>query len=894
MFRDQEELGLLSESYEEYDIRLRKQRLKIGLCLAIAFSMLFGGLDFVYYPKDAMKLISIRLSVEVFLVAFFVFAYFEKIKNIKFAGIVWALSLFIFIDVLIFLTEGAVSPYYAGLNLTVVALSVVMPWSFLETLFICFCLLFFYVITIVYHQISTGLDYNIQILISNIFFMLGTSIICVTASYFNSKQRFKEFCLNYELEENNKKLAALDEMKSQFFANVSHEFRTPLTLILGPIQDILHGSLKLPDKVASILDIIQQNALRLLKLVNDLLDVTKLEEGKFDIRLEKVEANRVVGGLSNSMMHMAASKDIEIVMEIAQGDLFIGADIDAMEKIIMNLLNNSIKFTGNGGQITVLTRKEFYDFVPEGSKESVKKENVVIVIKDNGIGMDKESLPHIFDRFKQVDSSSTRKYQGTGLGLALVKELTELQGGKVKVDSDIGQGTSFELTFPAFEESMLMKDTEEQIPAITQNEYDSPSRHSEAAAEDSITNIHKMAAKARKVTHDDIDFEEMITPTFDKTAKTVLVADDEPDMRYYVTSILKEEGYNLVQAKNGRTALEMVEKYKPDLVVLDLMMPEIDGLTVCDRLKKDEETKAIKVIMLTARSDESSKLQALKNGVDDFLNKPFGSIEIKSRIANLLQNSDLQMQLHHKNESLNDALTNLKETQSKLVHSEKINAIGNLAAGLLHEVNNPLSYSMTAVQLVKMDPAVAGDEDLKDTVKDIEEGMGRIKHIVSDLRAFAYPEEADKKIVFSVFKAVESVMRFTANECRDLEKIINIDEKLMAAGSQTHIVQVLINLVSNASKAVAKAGRDKGTLVIDAVEENGRIKISVTDNGTGMDEETVNSVFNPFFTTNDVGSGMGLGLSVSYTIIQNHGGTLAATSEFGKGSTFYFDIEKAV
>lgn len=880
MPRDNKELDSLRVSYNKYDLGIRKQRLKIGLCLAAAFTILFGGLDFIYYPTYTSKLIAVRLVVDFLLIIFFVFAYFDRIKNVKIAGIVWAFFLFIFIDILIFITEGAASPYYAGLNLTVVALSVVMPWSFLETLLVCISLLFFYLVTIIVHKIETGINYDLQILANNIFFILGTSIICVTASYFNSKRSFKEFRLNHELEENNKKLAALDEMKSQFFANVSHEFRTPLTLILGPIQDVLHGSLKIPDKVASILDIIQQNALRLLKLVNDLLDVTKLEEKKFNLKLEKIEVNKMVGGLANSMMHMAISKEIEIVNDVADKELFIAADVDSMEKIILNLLSNSIKFTGNGGVINVSIRTEYYDCIVDKKQNVLRKENVVINIQDNGVGIDEANLPHIFERFKQVDSSSTRKYQGTGLGLALVKELTELQGGKVKVESAPNKGTNFKLIFPAFEDTMLSQESKEEdledgtvIPE-----------------EDKLSNIHKMTIRARKVINDDEhELEEMVT-IFDKNAKTILVADDEPDMRYYIVGILKEEGYNIVQSKNGRTALEMVKKYNPDLIILDLMMPEIDGLSVCDLIRKDDKVKMTKIIMLTARSDETSKIKALQNGVDDFINKPFGSIEIKSRIKNLLQNSELQKEIYEKNLSLNQSLMDLRSAQSKLIQSEKINAIGSLSAGLLHEVNNPLNYTMTALQLIKSYPVINSDADLKDMLKDIEEGMTRIKNIVTDLHAFAYPEEADKKIQFPIREAIESAIRFTASETNDIEKIINIKTEIIVSASKTHIVQVLINLISNAAKAIKKANKKGGVIKVDVTEEDGRIKLSVSDNGIGMDEATVTRVFDPFFTTSEVGKGMGLGLSVSHTIVKNHGGNLNAESVFGEGSKFYFDL----
>jgi C4-dicarboxylate-specific signal transduction histidine kinase len=252
-------------------------------------------------------------------------------------------------------------------------------------------------------------------------------------------------------------------------------------------------------------------------------------------------------------------------------------------------------------------------------------------------------------------------------------------------------------------------------------------------------------------------------------------------------------------------------------------------------------------------------------------------------------NSKLRFKEFELNYNLKHTIEQLRSTQAQLVHSEKINAIGNLSAGLLHEVNNPLNYTMTALQIMKMDPHVSSDADLKDTMKDIEEGMSRIKHIVTDLRAFAYPQEADKKNQFAILSAIESALRFTAHDCKDIERIADIDPTLIVSASKTHIVQVLINLISNATKAINKTAK-KGLIKIEAKLENNRIVISVSDNGTGMNQETLNKVFNPFFTTNEVGKGLGLGLSVSHTIIKNHGGNLLASSELGEGSKFYFDL----
>ena len=238
---------------------------------------------------------------------------------------------------------------------------------------------------------------------------------------------------------------------------------------------------------------------------------------------------------------------------------------------------------------------------------------------------------------------------------------------------------------------------------------------------------------------------------------------------------------------------------------------------------------------------------------------------------------------------LKEETIKLQVTQAQLIQSEKMNAIGNLSAGILHEINNPLNYTMTAVQIIKMDDKVNNDADLKDTFLDIEEGMSRIKNIVSDLHNFAYPEQADQKTQFSILSAVESAIRFTSSECSDMEVVKNINPELLVSAARTHIVQVLVNLITNACKAIVKSGKD-GVITFNAEQKDDRVNISVSDNGIGMNEETLKKVFDPFFTTSEVGQGMGMGLSVSYTIIKNHGGILFATSKLGKGSVFSFDL----
>jgi two-component system sensor histidine kinase PhcS len=241
------------------------------------------------------------------------------------------------------------------------------------------------------------------------------------------------------------------------------------------------------------------------------------------------------------------------------------------------------------------------------------------------------------------------------------------------------------------------------------------------------------------------------------------------------------------------------------------------------------------------------------------------------------------------NHQLKSTIGKLRSTQAQLIQSEKINALGSLSAGLLHEINNPLNYTMTAIHMVKSDPQIIQDANLKEIVDDVEEGMGRIKRIIGDLRAFAYPSEADKQMHFLINEAVENAIRFTAHDLSDIKIVNEVDPKLYVTASKTHVVQILINLITNAVKAINKADHP-GTITFSTKKENNRIVLLVTDNGVGMTEEILQKIFDPFFTTAEVGSGVGLGLSICHTIAKTHGGNLEATSEVGKGSVFYFDL----
>lgn len=854
----------LLDAYAEADAGVRLRHVRIALVLFLPLVSSFAALDWLIYPELFAAMLRIRLAVVVLFIGILALTFTPLGRHIRAIGVVSAILAGISISWMVAISEGAASPYYAGLNLILVVMSVLLPWTLRETAVVCAGTIASYVAACAWHSPGIlALADDLPIFANNLFFLVTTSIICMTASHYQSLRRFEEFRLRYELDRQNRQLESLDRQKTEFFANVSHELRTPLTLILAPVQELLGGGTPLADRIASRLGVVRDNALRLLKLVNDLLDVIRLEEGKERLERKAIDLNGVLRGVADGMTHLADTKDIALEKAIPGGTLVVRGDLRALEKILVNLINNAIKFTDKGGRIRV--------------ESGIEADWAVIRVRDTGIGIPVEEQDSIFARFHQVDGSTTRRYRGTGLGLALVKELTELMEGSVEVESTPGAGTTMRVRLP------LAPD----VPAEESG--------GEIMEQDGIERLHRMADRRGGLTVEGPDLEMANEQTqLEGGRPRVLVVEDEPDMRRYLAEILEEE-YRVYTARTGAEGLRLARERAPDLVLLDLMLPEMDGLEVCRRIREDSALRSQKIMLLTARVDEESKITALEQGADDFLTKPFSSVEVRTRLRNLLATAVLERDLEERNRRLQRALADLEAIQAQLIHSEKLNALGSLAAGLLHEINNPLNYSLTALQLIRDDPTVQGNELLNEVVGDIDEGMQRIRTIVTDLRAFAYPSEADKQSQFDFREVVETALRFTAHELRDIRVVEQVPADLEVLGSRSHIAQVLVNLLTNSAKAIAARpdSRAGEVRIAAAPTAGGRAEIRVVDNGVGMDDKTLRRAFDPFFTTREVGEGVGLGLSICHTIVSNHGGRLRARSQPGEGAELTFDLPLA-
>jgi signal transduction histidine kinase/ligand-binding sensor domain-containing protein/DNA-binding response OmpR family regulator len=406
------------------------------------------------------------------------------------------------------------------------------------------------------------------------------------------------------------KVLELDHLKSRFFANISHEFRTPLTLILGPVEGLLkrkEKELVLKREEAGIL---HRNAKRLLQLINQILDISKLETGKVRLQVSEGDLTEFLRRIVLSFLSLAESRSIKYIYSLPAATATVFFDGDKLEKIVTNLLSNAFKFTPAGGEIKV-----GLNYQEAGGRDIPS--SVEITIRDTGKGIPADQVEKIFDRFYQVGSSDTREYEGTGIGLSLTRELVELYRGKISVASEPEKGSIFTVTIPVSREQF----TEEEVTVMETAK--SPEEGTLITGFDSdLLSEPEMASVQAQAD--------------DPERPVVLIVEDNADLRYYISTNLKEE-YHILEAENGRKGYNKAVGEIPDLVITDLMMPEMDGVELCGKIRGDRVTSHIPVIMLTARADKESRLKGLGTGADDYLIKPFDADELRARVANLIR-----------------------------------------------------------------------------------------------------------------------------------------------------------------------------------------------------------------------------------------------------------------
>ena len=405
-------------------------------------------------------------------------------------------------------------------------------------------------------------------------------------------------------EERNKAeaLAEIDKAKTAFFSNVSHEFRTPLTLMLGSLEEMLkNGKRESNDKEA--LQTTHRNALRLLRLVNNLLDFSSIEAGKTRMQYRLTDIAEYTSDLASNFRSIIENAGLRFHIKSDTIIQPVYVDKEMWEKIVLNLLSNAFKYTLEGGIELSLT---------------TQNNHVVLTVKDTGVGIPENELPKMFRRFHRVQNVTGRTYEGTGIGLSLVKELVNLHGGEIRVSSKMGKGTAFTVSIPTGK-THLPKES------VVEKEVDFTASLSDAFLEEAASLIEQPFSNNGNGEHG-----------VAKNSPTVLIVDDNADMRTYIKSLLQKQ-YNVVTANNGMDALHKIKSDSPDLVLSDVMMPIMDGIQLVKEVKENQATAQIPVILLSARAGEEAKIEGYDIGADDYLVKPFSAKELLARVASQIK-----------------------------------------------------------------------------------------------------------------------------------------------------------------------------------------------------------------------------------------------------------------
>src|SRR5215467_3530759 len=586
----------VAEAYDDWRKNFTRERLQVLYYLGFIANPAFIALDYLQHREYLIPLFITRVVLQLgLLFEFILLKYGPKSIPPNWFVIMWVVVANLCVTQMTVTLGGFPSQYYNGLNLVYLTAAVIVPVSWASHLAGQFVTLSAY-----YVSNFLGPQPDANAAIENTFFLLWTCVaLLFSVGLYERLQRAEfharvsERRARQELEVSNKKLLELDRLKSEFFANISHEIRTPLTLAVGAFKTLAKSALSTEAN-----DIIQtglRNASRLLSLINELLDLAKFDSGRATLNKQYIDLAALVRSV---VTNFDSSPTRRIHLKGLTEPVAIEADPQQLKKVLFNLLSNALKFSDpQEGQVWI--------------RLAAREQSIELEVKDNGIGIPRDQLERIFDRFTQVEGSVTRRYEGSGIGLALVKEIVTLHGGTIEVESDLGRGSTFTITLPR--ESVSV----DHMVAV-QDEDDDRTVLPMLSEEEQTQNVT------------------LTPPIVNMNAPLVLVVDDNADMRSYLEAILHRH-YRILSAKDGADALEQARRLRPDLILTDVMMPKMSGYDLLQAVRADKGLQAIPVIFLTARAGTEARIESLDAGADDYLSKPFDELELLARVGNLIR-----------------------------------------------------------------------------------------------------------------------------------------------------------------------------------------------------------------------------------------------------------------
>lgn len=611
------------------------------------------------------------------------------------------------------------------------------------------------------------------------------------------------------------KLQLLDRAKTDFFNNVSHELRSPLTLILAPLEELLAERVP-PGGNRSAYEAMHRNASRLLRLINQLLDLAKIDAGHMRLALAPSDLPKLVRTSVSVFEGAAQRTGVRLIVLAPDSMPQVVIDAAWIDSALTNLIANALRVTPAGGAVRV------------SIEDSAT--HVTVVVADDGPGIAAGDQQEIFERFAQGDGAK-RVIGGTGIGLALVREAARMHGGEVSLASEVGEGSEFRLKLPRRSEVAM------------------PHAHGPSSLPAAGVFVDEL--------RDQPGSSDRAGPA---GAPLALVVEDNPELRVFIADVLAAR-YRVRAAADGTQGFELARTLRPDVVVSDVAMPEMDGYELCRRLRRDERTKAIPVVLVTARTEVSSVLAGFEAGANDYLVKPFHPTELMARV---------------------DVHVRLRRLLGQLARQERLAALGSLAASVAHNVRNPLSALISGLPAIRARLSAhldAPTSELMAVMLDCAERIERMTLDLLDLSRIDREATGDFAPGAGILSCVRMLQaRVTAG----VQLLVDVAEKSLAAGRQGDVNHVFMNVIDNALRAVGSKGR----IEVRGRTEAGRYVVTVSDSGPGIPEADLERVFEPFYTTRAAGEGTGLGLSIARQIMDEHAGSITASRSQLGGAMF--------
>jgi signal transduction histidine kinase len=642
-------------------------------------------------------------------------------------------------------------------------------------------------------------------------------------------------------------LAELDRAKTAFFGNVSHEFRTPLTLILGPLEDALRDpSLSLRgDALAAV----HRNALRLLRLVNTLLDFARLEASRLQSSFEPIDLPLLTGGLAGAFQSLVESAGLKLRVECPPLPEPIYVDRSHWEKIVLNLVSNAFKFTFEG---EIVVRLQATDT------------DIELSVADTGTGIPAHELPKVFDRFQRVEGARGRSFEGTGIGLALVQELVRLHGGTVGVESTVGRGTTFIVRIPRGKDHL----PEDRI----------------TTGKDSTLEMIT-GASTFEATQWDAQRETTEASAAVASNERILVADDNADMREYLVRLLSSR-WNVEAVSDGELALASALMDPPDLVVSDVMMPRLDGVGLLRALRANERTSTIPIMLLSARAGEEAVMSGIETGADDYLVKPFSARELITRVGTHLEMTRLRRKAA-------DVANELAETRAALLADldRKNKELEAFSYSVSHDLRAPLRSIDGFGRILLEEHTGELGEAGRAHLERVRSAAQRMNELIDDLLELSRVERAHvQRESVNVSDLARRIGQMLAQRDPGRAVELVVEDALVAHADPRLLEIVLENLLGNAWKFTGKITSPR--VEVRARTEDHGTTFFVRDNGAGFDPVRTDRLFSPFqrLHSTDEFPGTGIGLATVRRIVDRHRGRIWAEGKVDGGATVYFTL----